>query len=112
MSETTSEPPETIAQSDDETTTGSVTTDQSSPPPSTSATSTRDVQNYLYWGALAGFVLLAVAATLQLYASGTRIIRIWVAPDFEPLFVAAFNLIVLLLAVIGISWVRRQMGDS
>lgn len=35
-----------------------------------------DVRTYLYWGALAGFVLLAIAATMQLYASGTRAIRI------------------------------------
>lgn len=72
----------------------------------------RDVQAYLHWGALAGFVLLAVAATMQLYASGTRAIRIWVAPDFVPIFVGAFNLVVLLVAVLGISWVGQRMKDS
>ena len=72
---------------------------------------TRDVRTYLHWGALAGLVLLASAATLQLYASGTRAIRIWVASDFVPVFVAAFNLVVLLVAVIGISWILKRLDS-
>lgn len=72
----------------------------------------RDVRTYLHWGALAGFALLAVAATLQLYGSATRAIRIWVSPDFQPVFVAAFNLVVLLVAAIGISLVLRRLNSG
>lgn len=76
------------------------------------ANRSRDVRTYLHWGALAGFLLLAVAATLQLYGSATRAIRIWVSPDFQPVFVAAFNLVVLLVAAIGISLVLRRLNSG
>lgn len=69
----------------------------------------RDVRTVLLWGALVGLGLLVAAATLQLYASASRAIRIWVAPDFQPVFVAAFNVVVLLVAAIGISWVLRRL---
>ena len=89
-------------------------TDTETPDPTVgqSADRSRDVRTYLYWGALAGLALLAAAATLQLYASASRAIRIWVAPDFQPVFVAAFNVVVLLVVGIGISVVLRRLNAS
>lgn len=87
-------------------------TDADTPDPTVAqpADSSRDVRTYLHWAALAGLVLLAAAATLQLYGSASRAIRIWVASDYQPLFVAAFNLVVLLIAAIGISVVLRRLN--
>lgn len=85
-------------------------TDTETPNPTVAQpTNARDVRSYLYWGALVGFALLAARATLQLYGSANRAIRIWIAPDFQPVFVAAFNLVVLLVAAIGISIVLKRM---
>ena len=87
-------------------------TDTETPDPTVAqpADTSRDVYTYLHWAALAGLALLAAAATLQLYASASRAIRIWVAPDFQPVFVGAFNLVVLLIAGIGISLVLKRLN--
>ena len=90
-------------------------TDTETPDPTVgqpNSTNTRDMRSYLYWGALVGLGLLAAGATLQLYGSASRAIRIWVAPDFQPVFVAAFNLVVLLVAAIGISIVLKRMSTD
>lgn len=88
-------------------------TDTETPDPSVGQpTKTRDVRTYLYQAALVGFTLLAAGATVQLYGSASRAIRIWVAPDFQPVFVAAFNVVVLLIAAIGISVVLKRMSDN
>ena len=86
-------------------------TDTETPDPTVGQpTNARDVRSYLYQAALVGFTLLAAGATVQLYGSANRAIRIWVAPDFQPVFVAAFNLVVLLIAAIGISIVLKRMN--
>lgn len=63
----------------------------------------------LYRGALALFVLLAVVAVVQLYASVGATINTFIAHEYRPLFRAAFNLAVLLVAGIGISWCVREL---
>ena len=69
-----------------------------------------DVRTSLQWAALAGLVLLAFVAAVQFYLNGGRAIRIWVAPEYEPLFQAAFNLVLLLVAGLGISWLVRRLN--
>lgn len=64
----------------------------------------------LYKGALALFVLLAVIATVQLYASVGATINTFVAAEYRPLFRIAFNLVVLLTAGVGISWTVRKLS--
>lgn len=71
-----------------------------------------DVILYLHWGALAGFSLLAVLATLQFYASGSRAIEIWISAEYQPLFEAVFNLAILLVSGIGISIVVRRLTET
>ncbi|WP_338728952.1 hypothetical protein [Haladaptatus sp. DJG-WS-42] len=71
-----------------------------------------DLPTYLYWGALVGLALLAAIATLQFYFSVGRIISIWVARDYQPVFQAVFNLIILLLTGIGISLIVTRLRNS
>ena len=71
----------------------------------------RDITTTLYWGALVGFVLLAAVAALRFYLSGSRAISVWVSPEYEPLFQAAFNLVLLLVSGVGISLVVRRLSE-
>lgn len=66
-------------------------------------------RRYLLWIALGLLALLAVVATFQVYTSASTAIARFVAPDFRPLFRAAFNLVVLLLAVAGITTLLREL---
>jgi hypothetical protein len=68
-----------------------------------------DATTYLYWGAFATLLLLALFATLQFYTSASRAISIWVADDFVPVFQAAFNLAVVLACGVGLSLLVRRM---
>lgn len=67
------------------------------------------VQRYLMWGALGICSLLAVFALIQFYGSVTKTIDLWVDPKFQPMIHAAFNLAVLLLSLIGVSWLVREL---
>lgn len=66
-------------------------------------------RRYLMWTAVALLALLAVVATFRVYTSASTAIARFVAPDFRPLFQAAFNLVVLLLAVAGITGLLRRL---
>ncbi|MCO8243111.1 MULTISPECIES: hypothetical protein [unclassified Haladaptatus] len=66
-------------------------------------------RKYLYQGALVVLVLLAVVALFQFYMSALDVIWTFVADRYRPLFNAAFNLVVLLAAGIGISFTVRSM---
>lgn len=68
-----------------------------------------EVTRYLQWGLLALFVLFALVAAVSLYENVGRIIRVWVAADYRPIFNAAFNLLVLLIAAAGIGMVLRWL---
>jgi uncharacterized membrane protein (DUF106 family) len=68
-----------------------------------------EARRYLMWAAVALLSLLAVVATFRVYTSASTAIARFVAPDFQPLFQAAFNLAVLLLAVAGITGLLRRL---
>lgn len=69
-----------------------------------------DVREYLLKGALVLLVVLGVVATLQFYLhAGTAISRL-VSSDYRPLFLAVFNLAVVLAVGIGIAQVVRRLG--
>ncbi|MFC7079675.1 hypothetical protein [Halorussus caseinilyticus] len=71
-----------------------------------------ELRTNLYRAALALFVLLAVVAVIQLYASVNATINTFITHEYRPLFRAAFNLVVLLVAGLGISWsVRELVGE-
>lgn len=68
------------------------------------------VAEYLLKGTLVLLVVLGVVATLQFYLSATRAIAQLAGDQYRPLFQAAFNLVVLLVAGIGISWQVRRLA--
>ena len=66
----------------------------------------------LYWAALGVFSLLALVAVIQLYASVNATINTFISNEYRPLFRAAFNLVVLLVSGIGISWSVRELSGE
>lgn len=62
-----------------------------------------DVSHYIYLGALGVLVVLAVVGLFGFYTSATEVIDVWVAQQYQPIFRAVFNLVVLLAAAAGIA---------
>lgn len=93
-------------------------TDTDVPEESTDRTNRRisatdfEVRTNLYRGALVLFTLLAVVAVVQLYGSVNATINTFISHKYRPLFRAAFNLVVLLVAGIGISWTVRELSGE
>lgn len=70
------------------------------------------IAGYLYWGTFGGVFLLGTFAAFGFYQSVIEIIDIWVSEDFKPIYRAVFNLLVVLLSVLGISLLVRRLGVS
>lgn len=71
---------------------------------------TEDLVRYARYALLAGLTLLALLATVRFYFAVSTTIDRWVAREYRSLFQAAFNLVVLLVAAIGISWEVRKVA--
>lgn len=71
-----------------------------------------ELRTNLYRAALGLFALLALVAVIQLYASVNATINTFISDQYRPLFRAAFNLVVLLVAGIGISWTVRELSGE
>ncbi|WP_440763839.1 hypothetical protein [Natronorubrum sp. DTA7] len=69
------------------------------------------IKRYLAWGALCVCSLLAVFALIQFYGSATDAIDLWVDPKYQPLMRAAFNLVVLLASLIGVSLLVSELSE-
>lgn len=67
------------------------------------------IRQYLLKGALGLLVLVGVVATFRFYASATEAIDVLVAEQFQPIFQAVFNLILLLAVGIAIVQVIRKL---
>jgi hypothetical protein len=68
-----------------------------------------DIFGYVQWGVFTVLVVLAVVATFQFYTNASRAIRIWAAHDWEPVFLMAFNLLMLLASGLGVSILARRL---
>lgn len=68
------------------------------------------IRRYLVWGALGGCALLTLVATVQFYWSVGAAIDLWVDQQYRPVMHAAFNLVVLLGSLIGISLLVRDLN--
>lgn len=82
------------------------------PPPEDSQSdepTERDFKDLFLKAALGFFAILIVVATIGLYTSSTAVINTWISREYQPIFQAMFNLIVLLTAGIGISIVARRL---
>ncbi|RLM31772.1 hypothetical protein DVK01_21355, partial [Haloarcula sp. Atlit-120R] len=69
------------------------------------------LRRYLDYAVLAGLLLRALIAALQFYLNASQIISTWVNPEFRPIFHAAFNVVLLLGAALGISVQLRRLTD-
>ncbi|WP_135534824.1 hypothetical protein [Halostella pelagica] len=67
------------------------------------------IRQYLQWGVLVALLLLAAVSLLGFYTNATDAIALWVAAKYEPLFLAGFNLAVLLTSAVGVSYVLRSL---
>lgn len=70
------------------------------------------IVGYLFWGTFGAAFLFGAFAAFGFYQSVIEIIDIWVSEDFEPIFRAVFNLVVVLIAILGISLLIRRLGIS
>ena len=69
------------------------------------------ITTYVQWGALVGLLVLAAIAAIQFYTSASRAISLWITSEYVPIFQAGFNLVILLLAAIGISLLTRRLSQ-
>lgn len=70
----------------------------------------RSAVEHLEWGALTVLALVALVATFRLYFSVSAAVDTFVTRRYRPLFMAGFNLVVLLSCGIGISAVARRLS--
>lgn len=61
-------------------------------------------------GALVVLCLLALLATFRFYFAASQAIEVWISDDFVSVFQAAFNLLVLIASVYGVSMLVRRLG--
>jgi uncharacterized membrane protein len=66
-------------------------------------------RQYANYAVLLILGVLAFVAVIQLYLSASNVIRTWIEPEYRSLFQAAFNLVVLLVAGLGISYQLRRL---
>jgi uncharacterized membrane protein len=67
------------------------------------------VRRYANYAILVVLGLLAFVAVVRLYLSVSNVIGTWVTREYRSLFQAAFNLVVLLAAGVGISYQLRRL---
>jgi hypothetical protein len=60
--------------------------------------------------ALVILCLLALVATFRVYFAASTAIRVWISDDFVSVFQVAFNLLVLVASVYGISVLVRRLS--
>ncbi|WP_135302928.1 hypothetical protein [Haloarcula amylovorans] len=70
----------------------------------------RSAVEYLEWGALTVLALVALMATFQLYFSVSAAVDTFVTRRYRPLFMAGFNLVVLLACGLGLSTIVRRLA--
>lgn len=69
------------------------------------------IANLLTVGTIGVLTVVALFAVLNLYTAVSQTINIWFTNAYAPLFRAAFNLVVLMLALAGLSLVFRREGS-
>lgn len=70
----------------------------------------RSLREYVQWSLLAILLLLTLIATIRLYFSASAAVDRFVTRQYRPLFQAAFNLVVLLAAGVGLSVLVRRLS--
>jgi hypothetical protein len=70
------------------------------------------IVGYLFWGTFGTVFLFGAFSAYGFYQSVIDIIDIWVSEDFEPIFQAVFNLVVVFVAILAISLLVRRLDIS
>ena len=65
---------------------------------------------YGQWAAFALLLLVALIATIRFYFAASATIDTFVTHRYEPLFMAGFNLVVLLACGLGLSALVRRLA--
>jgi len=68
-----------------------------------------DIERKLRYFVVAGLALLALIALLRFYFAASATVDSLIAPEYQSLFQALFNLTILLLAGAGILWQAREL---
>ncbi|WP_255196802.1 hypothetical protein [Halorarius litoreus] len=71
----------------------------------------RDLTTALQGGALAVAVIFALVAAVGFYTSAQRVIRVWVADAYQPVFSMGFNLALLLAMVAVVVLLTRRLTE-
>lgn len=70
-------------------------------------------ERYVNYAVLAGLLLLAFVAVVQFYVAASSAIGTWITAEYRAPFRAVFNLVVLLVAGLGVSLqLRRLRGGT
>ncbi|SEA12880.1 hypothetical protein SAMN04488065_1989 [Haloplanus vescus] len=77
--------------------------------PTAETSTSNDVRRYANYAILLVLGLLAFVAVIRLYFSVSNVITTWITNEYRSLFQAAFNLIVVLAAGVGISYQLRRL---
>jgi uncharacterized membrane protein len=95
--------------SDTDPTTDDASPDSTAESPDSTTADTHRARRYANYAVLVVLGLLAFIAVVQLYLSISRVITTWIDPEYRSLFQAAFNLVVLLVTGVGISYQLRRL---
>lgn len=71
----------------------------------------RDLVTALQGGALAVAVVFALVAAVGFYTSAQRVIRVWVADAYQPVFSMGFNLVILLAMIAVVAVLARRLTE-
>jgi hypothetical protein len=85
--------------------------DPSSSEPESGGRRLDDLGRYLNYGAIALLSLFALVAAFRFYFAASNSVSTWVTDEYVSIFQAAFQLVVLLVAVAGIAWQLRRLGE-
>lgn len=80
------------------------------PDESESGAGERDVRKWLLWAGIGVAGLFALISLFGFYNNGQQAIQTFVAEDFQSVFLAGFNLLILLAAGIAISLLVRRLA--
>lgn len=70
-----------------------------------------DLTSALQGGALAVAVVFALVAAVGFYTSARRVIDVWVAHPYRPVFEMGFNLVVLLVMIALVATLAKRLSE-
>lgn len=82
-------------------------------PEKDSETITREkIAGYMFWAAFGLLSLFAAGALFGFYTSVQSIIDIWITAEYQPIFTALFNLVMVVACLVGLSVLVRLLQSE